>query len=717
MKRLIALLMVVALQVSAVVPTSTTSITYPGVNGTTTSFAVPFRVQKATDLLVTVDGNVQAISSSYTVSVLTTTATVRFIRAPATGTTVVITRQVPFLQLTEFRSQGSLTPKSLTDTFDNLEMQIQQNFQTHATDRAAQILKDSAQDAALAVGAVGGSATMITATGTSASRSAADRFLDLRNLKDFSPPCNGINDDSVALLAAINALPASGGRIDARSCSGGMSLNAMSITKQGVTILFPAATVRLNGYLDILSYSIHLVGVGIATTLGSDSTTISVATTAGVRVGNASTPVWNWSIEKMSFTPQSGATPAFGVQLQSARQGYMDHVSSTAFNAANAAGVLQLENCWSNRYIEVQVISNDIGFAYLGSQANADIHIGGFYNLNRIGILVTLGGSSGSSAGIYVMGSPQFEGNTDTGIRLQSGSIQGFHVWGGYSELLSGAKRFLTAQGDGTNILRLGFLDIAGTSVLDQGTLNPVLLDSTKNASDYVNAHVELYGYNMTGGANALVDAIGGAVLARVDGKALGVSSIVPLHTSTSGARIVSAWVDAAGYTFRNNSDTGFNLNIDSGATTAQSTTLAFKDRGTTKHSITSVGGALFFAEAAGALNKIILSSGGNPTIINAGLGGSGSSVQVNATANSGSGGLEVWGGGATPTLTVKMGLTNGAGVLTLTAGTVTQGGVPTGCRAICTDTTAANPVRCSVVGNNLTITGTGTDVINYFCF
>lgn len=126
MKKLIALLMVVALQASAIVPSTTNLVNYPSVSGITTSFAVPFKILRASDLVVTVNGALQTLTTNYTVSVLSTTATVRFIVAPAAGTTVLITRQVPFTQLTEFRSQGSLTPKILTDTFDNLELQIQQ---------------------------------------------------------------------------------------------------------------------------------------------------------------------------------------------------------------------------------------------------------------------------------------------------------------------------------------------------------------------------------------------------------------------------------------------------------------------------------------------------------------------------------------------------------------------------------------------------------------
>jgi hypothetical protein len=52
----------------------------------------------------------------------------------------------------------------------------------------------------------------------------------------------------------------------------------------------------------------------------------------------------------------------------------------------------------------------------------------------------------------------------------------------------------------------------------------------------------------------------------------------------------------------------------------------------------------------------------------------------------------------------------------TLSAGSQTAT-VVSGCRAICTDTSNTNAVKCSVSGTTLTLTGTGSDVINYFCF
>jgi hypothetical protein len=55
-------------------------------------------------------------------------------------------------------------------------------------------------------------------------------------------------------------------------------------------------------------------------------------------------------------------------------------------------------------------------------------------------------------------------------------------------------------------------------------------------------------------------------------------------------------------------------------------------------------------------------------------------------------------------------------GQATLSAGAASIA-VASGCKAQCTDTTAAAAVKCSVSGSTLTIGGTGSDVINWVCF
>lgn len=57
----------------------------------------------------------------------------------------------------------------------------------------------------------------------------------------------------------------------------------------------------------------------------------------------------------------------------------------------------------------------------------------------------------------------------------------------------------------------------------------------------------------------------------------------------------------------------------------------------------------------------------------------------------------------------------NAKGTITLSGGTGTHT-VTAGCTPLCTDTTSALPVSCSVASTTLTATGTASDVIAYLC-
>lgn len=55
-------------------------------------------------------------------------------------------------------------------------------------------------------------------------------------------------------------------------------------------------------------------------------------------------------------------------------------------------------------------------------------------------------------------------------------------------------------------------------------------------------------------------------------------------------------------------------------------------------------------------------------------------------------------------------------GTATLSSGTKTVT-VNSGCTCVATDTTAVNNVKCSVSGTTMTLTGTGSDVLNWICY
>src|SRR5229473_3275435 len=96
----------VLLLVLGIVTSPTNSVTYTG-DDVTSAFPVNFKVQQATDLVITINGTTQTLTSQYTVALLTNTATVNFVTIPPVNAIVTIKRQVPLTQLTNLRTQGS----------------------------------------------------------------------------------------------------------------------------------------------------------------------------------------------------------------------------------------------------------------------------------------------------------------------------------------------------------------------------------------------------------------------------------------------------------------------------------------------------------------------------------------------------------------------------------------------------------------------------------
>ena len=114
------------------VATSVSENTYVS-NGTTTVYAFTFPTLLATDLVV----QLVAPNSIVTTLTLNTGFTVQnagfeaggsitLTAAPAAGTRVVIRREVPYTQPTDYKNQGSFYPRTHETSFDRATMQIQQ---------------------------------------------------------------------------------------------------------------------------------------------------------------------------------------------------------------------------------------------------------------------------------------------------------------------------------------------------------------------------------------------------------------------------------------------------------------------------------------------------------------------------------------------------------------------------------------------------------------
>lgn len=138
--------------------------------------------------------------------------------------------------------------------------------------------------------------------------------------------------------------------------------------------------------------------------------------------------------------------------------------------------------------------------------------------------------------------------------------------------------------------------------------------------------------------------------------------------------------------------------------------------------------GPIATADALTTGNGITDNGGGIVTVgtITWDRDGSGAILGLGGTIDTGGGAIATGGGaitagdvsGGTITAATKVVVSNtiGGGTKALSGGTGTVG-VFVGARCVCTDTTANASVKCVVAAGNLTITGTGTDTISYFCF
>lgn len=115
------------------VSSSTSRASYAG-NGTTTVFAVPFYFLANSQLSVSLWSSagvetVQVLGTNYSVTGagVLTGGSITMVVAPASGTTLVITRAVPLTQETDLQPNDRLPAETLEQSIDKLTMITQQN--------------------------------------------------------------------------------------------------------------------------------------------------------------------------------------------------------------------------------------------------------------------------------------------------------------------------------------------------------------------------------------------------------------------------------------------------------------------------------------------------------------------------------------------------------------------------------------------------------------
>lgn len=195
--------------------TSTSSfVTFVG-DGVATAFPTGFRFLAPEHLVVELDGALLSEGVDYTVAGTGDDAggTVTLLAALALGAELRITRTMPLVQETSFRTHGSFSPRLHEDALDRLTMQMQQVSRN--TESAAAI--PGIEAALNALDADVDALRYPIATGSFTPRALVDRLADVRNPLDFGAKADGATDCADAFDAILasfgSAAAAKGGRI------------------------------------------------------------------------------------------------------------------------------------------------------------------------------------------------------------------------------------------------------------------------------------------------------------------------------------------------------------------------------------------------------------------------------------------------------------------------------------------------------------------------
>jgi hypothetical protein len=172
---------------------------------------------------------------------------------------------------------------------------------------------------ALAGGTMSGGLN-VTATGGNTARSVQDHFGEVINVKDFGAGGTGATDDTAAIQAALNAIPASNG-----------GAVYFPPGKYQLTSTLTIPTAALSGNDQSLGIKIFGAGRGLTTLVTNmTSSPFMTCTVAG-------SMLWNLKIEDLTFQPYSSSYNAWHVIAQNVSSCVLRRCAFWTLNTGTAA--------------------------------------------------------------------------------------------------------------------------------------------------------------------------------------------------------------------------------------------------------------------------------------------------------------------------------------------------------------------------------------------
>jgi hypothetical protein len=191
------------------VSSSTAKVSYSG-NGSTQAFAVPFYFLANSQLLVIRRSSTgvdvtQVLGTDYTVTGagVLTGGTVTMTVAPPTGTTLVITRNVPLTQETDLQPNDRLPAETLEQSIDKLTMITQQLDEVNDRTLKAPVSDSSSLNMTLPSSSV--RANKYLAFTSSGEPTVGDITIGVVTPRDYGAVGDGVADDTTAVAACLAA--------------------------------------------------------------------------------------------------------------------------------------------------------------------------------------------------------------------------------------------------------------------------------------------------------------------------------------------------------------------------------------------------------------------------------------------------------------------------------------------------------------------------------